>query len=154
MDSYAPSYQASDQPTSSVKAVVIRMPLVMMTVLFTLIAGRYMLHPVQAAAAVGISFTSPNGITVARVGFAAFPLSLALLALLCLISRKRLLLGLHMAIIILAVVMLVRAVGVALDHSGLEGARLLVPEVFMTVITLLAIRFERQRIRALNAQEA
>ena len=58
-------------------AVFTRVPMVSLTVVLTLIAFRYLINPVQAASAVGIAFTSPGGITVARVGFAGFPLAFA-----------------------------------------------------------------------------
>jgi len=60
---------------SFITGVLRRAPLVMMTVVFTLISFRYLHDPVHAAGAVGISFTSPGGIVIARVGFAAFPLA-------------------------------------------------------------------------------
>ena len=54
---------------------LVRLVLLPPTVIFALIASRYLLNPIQAASAVGIAFTSPLGITIARVGFAGFPLA-------------------------------------------------------------------------------
>ena len=65
---------------SRLGAVIRRAPLIMMTVIFSLISFRYLSNPVGGAAAVGISFTSPGGVTIARVGFAGFPLAFAILA--------------------------------------------------------------------------
>src|SRR5437588_3579094 len=108
--------------------VLRRVPLVMFTAIFTLISFRYLSDPVRSAAAQGIAFTSPGGVTVARVGFAAFPFSLAILAFTFLISTRRLLPGLYMVLTVVAVVAAVRIFGIALDHSAKESARLLLPE--------------------------
>jgi hypothetical protein len=125
-----------------------RAPLVMVTVIFTLISARYLSDPIRAAAAVGISFTSPGGITVARVGFAAFPLAFAILAFSCLISARRLLAGLYMVLTVVAVVIAVRILGMALDHSASQSARLLAPEFVLLTLSVIAIRLESGRRRA------
>jgi hypothetical protein len=54
--------------------VLRRAPLAMMTVIFTLISFRFLAHPARYAAEAGINFTSQSGVTIARVGFGAFPL--------------------------------------------------------------------------------
>ena len=102
----------------------------MTTVIFTLISFRYLAHPVRAAAEAGIAFTSPGGITIARVGFAAFPLSLAILAFASLISARWRLAGLYMVFAVDSVVMAVRIVGFWLDHST-ASAPLLAPEAVL-----------------------
>lgn len=134
---------AESKPSGSLRIVFFlrRAPLLMVTIIFTLISVRYLSDPVRAAAAVGISFTSPGGITVARVGFAAFPLSFAILAFSCLISTRRLLAGLYMVLTVAAVVIAVRILGIALDHST-ESARLLAPEFVLLTLSLVAIRLE------------
>jgi hypothetical protein len=133
---------------SRVVVVLRRAPLVMATVIFTMISFRYLSNPVRAAGAVGISFTSPGGITVARVGFAGFPLALAILAVSCLISTRRLLAGLYMVFTVVAVVTAVRLLGIALDHSASESARLLAPEAVLLTLSVIAIRLESARLRA------
>jgi hypothetical protein len=122
-----------------------RAPLVMVTIIFTMVSVRYLLNPVRAAAAVGISFTSSGGVTVARVGFAAFPLSFAILAFTCVISSRRLLAGLYMVLTVVAVVTAVRILGIALDHSAHENARLLAPEAILLTLSVIAIRLESRR---------
>jgi hypothetical protein len=124
-----------------------RAPLVMVTVIFSLISIRYLSDPIHAAAAAGISFTSPGGITVARVGFAAFPLSFAIFALSCLIFPQRLLAGLYMVLTVAGVVIAVRIFGILLDHSAGESARLLLPEAVLLTLSVIAIRLESGRLR-------
>ncbi|MBZ5683202.1 MAG: hypothetical protein LAO24_24185 [Acidobacteriia bacterium] len=133
---------------SRVSVILRRAPLVMVTMIFTLISLRYLADPVRAAAAAGISLTSPGGITVARVGFAGFPLSFAILAFTCLISTRRLLAGLYMVLTVVAVVTAVRILGILLDHSASESARLLAPESVLLTLSVIAIRLESSRRRA------
>jgi hypothetical protein len=148
----ATSIQGYSTPTkvngfSRIAVVLRRAPLVMVTVIFTLISVRYLSDPVRAASVVGISFTSPGGITAARVGFAGFPLAIAVLALSCLASTRRLLVGLYMVFTVVAVITAVRIFGIALDHSASESARLLIPETILLILSIIAIRLESARRR-------
>ena len=145
IQSYPTVTKASGSPR--IVGLLRRAPLVMVTVIFTLISIRYLFDPVRAAAAAGISFTSPGGITIARVGFAAFPLTFAILAFSCLISTRRLLAGLYMVLTLDSVVIAVRILGMALAHST-ESARLLIPEFVLLTLSLNAIRLESRRRRA------
>lgn len=127
--------------SSRITAVLRRAPLIMMSVIFTLISLRYLSDPVGAAVAVGISFTSPGGITIARVGFAAFPLSLAILAFASLLQSTHRLAGLYMVLTVDAVVMAVRIFGMLVDHST-ASAHLLAPETVLLTLSIIAIRLE------------
>jgi hypothetical protein len=145
---------ATKSKDSRIAAVLRLAPLVMMTVIFTLVSFRYLSDPVHATAAAGISFTSPGGITVARVGFAGFPLSFAILAFTCLISARRRLAGLYMVLTVASVVIAVRTFGILVDHST-ESARLLGPEAVLLILSLTAVRFETARLqREGNARAA
>lgn len=140
-------YAKQERRKSSLPAAVLsRAPLVMMTVIFTLISSRYLLDPVGAGAAVGISFTSPGGITVARVGFAAFPLSLAILAFASLISDRWRVAGLYMTTTVAAVVIAVRVFSIVMVQS-MESVRLLAPEGLLLALSVAAIRLESARRR-------
>jgi predicted permease len=115
MNSYSVSARAGN--SSRLAGVLRRAPLVMTTVIFTLISFRYLAHPVRTAAEAGIAFTSPGGITIARVGFAAFPLSLAILAYTSRFSTRWRLADLYMVLTADSVVITVRVLGFWLDHS-------------------------------------
>ena len=132
---------------SLLSAVFTRLPLVMVTIIFFLISLRYLVNPVQAAAATGIAFTSPGGITVARVGFAAFPLSFAVLAFICLVATRRVRTGLYMVLTVVLIVIAVRSAGIMLDHSASENARLLIPEAVLVALSILPIRLDARRRR-------
>lgn len=133
-------------PTNSSWAVTIftRLPMVALTAILLMIALRYFIHPVPAGAAAGIAFTSPGGITVARIGFGAFPLAFATLFLSSLFSRQYLLVGLRAELMLLAIVIGVRLLGLALAHST-ETAKLLVPEVILAALCIFAIRLASRR---------
>lgn len=132
--------------SSRIAMVFRRVPLVMFTAIFIMISFRYLVHPVHYAAEAGISFTSPGGITIARVGFAAFPLSFAILALTALLSTRWRLGGLYMVLTVDCAVMAVRIVGFQLDHST-ASARLLVPEAVLLILAVVAIRLESAWLR-------
>ena len=143
MSTATQAYSASIDPgpSSRITAVLRRIPLVMFTAIFTMISLRYLVNPVHYAAVAGISFTSASGITVARVGFAALPLSFAILALLSLFSSRWRLGGLYMLLTVDCVVIAVRILGFQLDHST-ATARLLVPETILLILSIVAIRLE------------
>ena len=129
---------------SRVVAVFTRAPMVSLTVVLTLIAFRYLTNPVQAASAAGIAFTSPGGITVARVGFAGFPLAFAVFFLSCLFSQRRVLSGLRTELTLLGIVRGIRVLGMALAHSA-ETAKLLAPELVIATLCMFAMRVEINR---------
>lgn len=130
---------------SRVASIFPRVPLAIVTLLFTVISSRYLFNPVRTATAAGISFISPGGITTARIGFAAFPLAFAILAFACLISPRRVLAGLYLVFTVVGVVTVVRIIGVLLDHSASQSARLLIPEIILLTLSIIAIRLELKR---------
>lgn len=148
MSTAAQTYSAGVNPggSSRIAAVFRRVPLVMITAIFTMISLRYLVNPVHYAAEAGISFTSPGGITIARVGFAAFPLSIAILALTALLSTRWRLGGLYMVLTVDCAVIAVRILGIQLDHST-ASAKLLIPETFLLILAIVAIRLESAWLR-------
>ena len=140
------SVRTTTSQPSRIAAFLGRAPLIMMTVIFSSISFRYLMHPVRTAAEAGITLTSPGGITIARVGFAGFPLSLAILAFASVISTRRRLAGLYMALTVVSVVMAVRIFGMLMDHSS-ASAPLLVPEAVLLTLSIIAIRLESARVQ-------
>jgi hypothetical protein len=140
------SAKGESSGSSRVASVLRRAPLMMMTVIFTLISFRYLAHSVRTAAEAGITFTSPGGITIARVGFAGFPLSFAILAFASLISARRRLAGLYMALTVVSVVMAVRIFGMVVDYST-ASAPLLAPEAVLLTLSIVAIRLASARLQ-------
>jgi hypothetical protein len=134
-------------------ALLIRSPIIALSFVFVMIAMRYLFDTVNAAAAAGIVFTSAGGMTVARVGFAAFPLGFAVYFVTSLFSPRRILAALRTELTLLGIVIAVRLLGMAAAHS-LETARLLLPEVVISVLCIVAIRAERHRQRLAIPEEA
>ena len=127
--------------------VLRRAPLIMMAVIFTMISFRYLFRLTHSAAAAGISFTSPGGIIIARIGFGAFPLSIAILAFASLLSARWRLAGLFMTLTVDSVVIAVRLLGFLLDHSS-ATAGLLIPEFVLLALSINAIRLESFVLRS------
>lgn len=147
MNASIQSYPAITKPSGMLRIapVLCRLPLLIVAVVFTLISLRYFFNPVHAAATAGISFTSPAGITAAKTGFVAFPLSFAIVAFASLISSRRLLSGLYTLLTTVAVGTTVRILSLLTDHSGKESARLLGPEFVLLALFVIAIRLESSR---------
>lgn len=126
-----------------------RLVLVPPAFIFALIAVKYITHPAQAAAAVGISLTSPLGATILRVGFGGFPLGCAIFIFACLISERRILIGLCFVATMVGVVLLVRVYGMEVDGTVKESMALIRPEVSLMVACFigLIIEFTRRRHR-------
>src|SRR5260221_550764 len=116
--------------------------LVAATALFTLIAWRYLLDPVASAAPARITFGSNEAITNTRVGFGAFPLGFALVTLGCLVSERRLLMGLGFLVTLVAVVTLVRMYGLVVDGPAPHTSRVLVNELVLLVLSSVALLLE------------
>jgi len=122
-----------------------RLMLLAPTVIFALIASRYLFDPIQAGAAVGIALNTPMAITVARVGFGGFPLACSLFTLSCLVSTRRILTGLGFVALIMAVALIVRVSGMRVDGSIRENLGLVRAESIMLVVFIFGLFIERGR---------
>ncbi|HLW52259.1 MAG TPA: hypothetical protein VKW06_05410 [Candidatus Angelobacter sp.] len=142
MASAATEYSANTSKSSRLAGIFRRAPLVMMGAIFTMIGLRNLVYTVRSAAEAGISFTSQSGITIARIGFGAFPLALAVLALGSLIYKRWRLAGLYMVLIVDSLATAVRILSFWLDHST-ASAPLLIPEFVLLCLSIIAIRLER-----------
>lgn len=126
---------------------VSRLPLIAVTAIFMIISAKFLISPVQSAATRGISFNSGVGVTVARIGFGAFPLAFALITLSCLVSRRRLLAGLYIVLTLITVVLVVRVFGMIADNSVKESMPVLAPEIVLGFLSIVALNLEKRRRR-------
>lgn len=124
-----------------------RILLLLATVLFFLIGFRYLGDPVNKAAADSIVLGSVMAISRVRVGFGGFPLALSLILFGCLLSPKRLLMGLSVLATTVGVVTLARLVGIAIDGPAEEALKLLRVEIVLLALSVAAIFLERARLR-------
>jgi len=122
-----------------------RFMLIPPTVIFTLIASRYLFNPVQTGAGIGLAFNAPVAITIVRVGFGGFPLACAIFTLSCIVSRRRVLTGLGFVAIVMASALGVRVLGMFTDGSVHESMGLVRAEAVMLVIFVAGILIEQAR---------
>src|SRR5258708_23005755 len=116
-----------------------RFVLIAATVIFTLISVRAIADPAGDAAASGLSFVAHAGMTNIRIRFGAFPLGLAIIALSCLLSRRRLFVGVRLVGTMIAVFGAVIIFGALADHTLAETGRLLIPEAIFLILSRLAL---------------
>jgi hypothetical protein len=127
--------------------------LLVASVLFLAIASRNIVDPAAAEGPVGIAFSSPGGVTVARVGFGAFPLGFAIILIACLVSERRLLLGLRLLNTLVVVVTAVRILGLVVDGPAAFTLKVLRPELALTVLSTAGVYLEgKRRTRATPAE--
>ena len=86
-----------------------------------------------------------------RVGFGGFPLALSLVLFGCLLSSRRLLIGLSVLATTVAVVTTARLMGIAVDGPAEEAVRLMRVEIVLLALSLAAIFLERARLRRVDA---
>jgi len=117
------------------------------TIIFALIAARYIVHPAAAAATVGIVLTTPLAATILRIGFGAFPLGCSIFALSCLISSRRILIGLGFVSIMLGVALGVRILGIVIDGTLRESVSLIASEAVLLFLTITGLLIESRRLQ-------
>ena len=122
-----------------------RLVLLPPTIIFALIAARYIAHPVASGAAQGIVLPPGLGVTIARVGLGGFPLGCSIFLATCLLSRRRLITGLTFVAIMVSVVLAVRLFGMAADSTVQENLKLVNAEVGLLVVTGFGIFVELRR---------
>ena len=112
------------------------------TVIFSLIATRYLAHPAASAAAQGITFSSNLGLTISRIGLGGFPLGCGIFVATCLLSRRRVLTGLTFVSILVGVVLIVRVLGMYADSTVAENLKLVRAEIMLLFLTGIGIALE------------
>lgn len=124
---------------------VSRFVLIPPTVIFALIAARYIAHPVASAAAQGIVLPPGLGVTIARVGLGGFPLGCSVFLATCLLSRRRVVTGLTFVAIMASVVLAVRVFGMTADSTVQENLHLVRAEIGLLAITGFGLFVELSR---------
>jgi hypothetical protein len=122
-----------------------RLVLLAPTVVFSLIAVKYLADPVGTAAAFKISLGSAAAVTNMRVGFGAFPLGFALILMSCLVSARRHLMGLWFVATIIGVATGARLLGIMLDGPASQSLMVLRPEVVLLTLSSVGLVLEMRR---------
>jgi hypothetical protein len=125
-----------------------RIMLVPPTAIFTLIATRYLFHPVETGAEIGLAFNTPLAVTIVRVGFGALPLGCALFTLSCLLSKRRVLTGLGFVSTMIGAALAVRVFGMLADGTVAQNMKLVRAEIGLLVVMTVGILLELGRRRA------
>jgi hypothetical protein len=120
------------------------------TALFTMLAVRIIVSPVQSAVDHGMSIDTPAGLTNFRSGNGGLFLALALFTLYCLVASRRHLVGLTLVATLMGIILVLRGVSAAVDATFPEQIRLLTAEaVFLTLSGIgIALELARQRHEA------
>src|SRR5258708_10436352 len=103
-----------------------------------MIGLRYIADPVHASAATGVTLTSALAFTTTRIAEGAFPLGFAIFTFACLISTRRLLVGVSLVATVATTVIVVRIFGLIVDGAAPESTQLFIPAAVM--LTLAAAR--------------
>jgi hypothetical protein len=125
-----------------------RIALLVAVLAFGRVGWLYILHPVEASARFAMTLSSVAAVTNIRVGFGAFHLGMAAIALACLTSTRRLIVGLAAVAIMTAIVVAVRLLGVALDGPDPRTLAVLHIESIVLIVFVIALVIEWLRTRA------
>jgi hypothetical protein len=109
--------------------------------IFTMISVRFITNPVHAAGDL-VTLGSAQAITHMRV-FGVFTLGYAIGLAICFFSRSRLRSGLATVIFLMAVAIVIRAVGMVVDGTSFQQElRIFVPETVFLVLSLVGFSIE------------
>ena len=131
-----------------------RLVLLGATFVFAMIGLRYIGDPVHASAATGVTLTSALASTTTRVASGAFPLGLAIFTFACLISTRRLLVGVSLVATVIATAIVVRIFALITDGATPDSTRLFLPEAALLTLAAAGIVLERARRRNRGAVAA
>jgi hypothetical protein len=122
-----------------------RLVLLLATVLLIMIGLKFIVDPGGSAAESGILLNSPLAYTNERASFGAFPLASGLIALTCLLSSRRHLIGLSVTATTIGTALAVRIFGVVADGTLEASSTVLVAETVLLTLccTALLVRGSR-----------
>lgn len=120
------------------------------TFVFAMIGLRYIADPVHAVEATGSAFA----VSAVRVGGGAFPLGCAIFTFACLISARRMLMGVSLVATVISTAILVRIFAVFTDGAAAARTNLFVPEAAMFSLSVAGIVLESLRRKKQTAATA
>jgi hypothetical protein len=129
-----------------------RVVLSLAALLLTLIGGKYIVDPIGAGAAAGISLPSSLGLTNMRAGVGGFALGLGIVTALSAWSPSRIASGLWTLLGVVGTVLVVRLAASLMDGTVPASTRILIPEALIVAASagaLTSIRMTRARGRPL-----
>lgn len=124
-----------------------RLILLAVTLLFGRLAWPALADPVREATTHGITLGSAEAVSRIRIGFGAVTLASSIIALVCLISPRRVLTGLYFVLIWVGVITVVRIIGVTINGPNEFDLTVLRPEFVILALTIVSIFIERSKQR-------
>ena len=121
-----------------------RLILTLVTILFATISFRFAVDPVGAAIPFGLAPTSSLGITTLRVSMGAFPATLSVISLYCLI-RSRLMAGLSIVSLVMGTILGMRFYSGLMGGIMAEQSFIIFAEGAFLVLSLLSLLLLRKR---------
>lgn len=106
---------------------------------FSMIGFRYIADPAYAAAKTGVTLHSALANATTRVGSGAFPLGFAIFCLACLMSGKRLVIGVKLVATVVTTAIFVRIFSMVVDGAVPESTRLFIPEGIILSLCLAGL---------------
>jgi hypothetical protein len=119
-----------------------RVILLFVSVLFTIIGFKNIVHPAENALLTGITLNTAQALSVARASMGAFPLGFAILVFSSLFSTGQMFRGILTVFIMVATITVVRIIGFAVDGA----APFIAPEVAVTVLSGVGLWLELRRL--------
>jgi hypothetical protein len=116
-----------------------RLVLLLATALLIMIGLKFIVDPARSAAESGILLNSPVAYTNERASFGAFPLASGLIALACLLSSRRHLIGLSVTATTIGTALAVRIFGVVADGTLEASSTVLVAETVLLTLCCAAL---------------
>jgi hypothetical protein len=126
--------------------------LLIVALLFARLSLPAIVDPVREASSHGISLASPEAVSRVRAGFGSTLLAAVVVAVICLISPRRVLTGLYFVLIWVGVITVVRAIAILINGPNDFDLLVLRPEIVILVLTVLCIFLERARQRRESAR--
>jgi cytochrome b561 len=115
--------------------------------ILSMIGVKFVIDPVSAAVASGMTLHSAVAVTNMRASFGAFPLACAIFIVICLASGSHRVTGLRFVAIVIGAVLLVRVFGIYRDGTLMESGKVLGAEAILMILSILGLFFERSRLR-------
>ena len=131
-----------------------RLVLAAATLIFTTIGLRYITDPVRASAAIGATLSTGLAATTMRIGFGAFPLAFAIFSFACLLSTRRLLIGVSLVTTVVTTAIVVRLIGMVADGAVPQSVRLFVPEAVILLLSISGFILEGARLKNQSREAA
>ena len=124
-----------------------RILLLLVSILFTSIALKNLLHPFEAAKQSNITLSSATAFSVFRVSMGALPLGFAIFTFVSLFSQRQVSRGLLLVFVLVGITTLVRIASLKIDGNSDFGEKVLIPEIVITILSAVGFYLDQRRTK-------